>query len=61
MHLRIGPLACRAVALHGNAKVTTILTSYLGLYCRTMLQIDGTAARVIESPSSGADSNGART
>ncbi|MGH7233182.1 MAG: hypothetical protein ACREJU_17755 [Nitrospiraceae bacterium] len=32
-----------------DAKITTILTSYLGLYYKTMLRIDGTAARVVES------------
>jgi len=32
-----------------DAKITTLLTSYLGLYYRTMLRIDGTAGRVVES------------
>ena len=36
-----------------NAKITTVLTSYLGLYYRTMLQIDGIAARLIESQPGG--------
>jgi hypothetical protein len=40
-----------------NANITTFLTSYLGLYYQTMLQIDGTAARV-ESQPGGADGDG---
>ncbi|HJU05031.1 MAG TPA: hypothetical protein VJ692_07730 [Nitrospiraceae bacterium] len=32
-----------------DAKIITVLTCYLGLYYRTMLKIDGTAARVAES------------
>jgi hypothetical protein len=32
-----------------DAKITTVLTSYLALYYRTVLRIDGTAARVVES------------
>ncbi len=43
-----------------DAKITTALTTYLGLYYRTVLAIDGTAARVIESPSSGGDRDSAR-
>jgi hypothetical protein len=41
-----------------NANITTFLTSYLGLYYQTMLQIDGTAARVVESQPGGAGRDG---
>jgi hypothetical protein len=36
-----------------NAKITTVLTSYLGLYYRTMVHIDGMAARFAESSAGG--------
>jgi hypothetical protein len=32
-----------------KAKITTVLTSYLGLYYRTALHIDGIAARLVDS------------
>ena len=42
-------LKLRDANLLVDAKITTILTSYLGLYYQTMRRIDGTAARVVES------------
>jgi hypothetical protein len=44
--VRNNALALRDGNLLINAKVTTVLTSYLGVYYRTMVHIDGTAARV---------------
>ena len=41
-----------------DAKITTALTTYLGLYYRTVLTIDGTAARVVGSQPSGAGGDG---
>ncbi|WP_447598241.1 hypothetical protein [Nitrospira sp. Nam80] len=41
-----------------NAKITTVLTSYLGLYYRTMVHIDGMAARVVRAQIDGDSKRG---
>ena len=43
-----------------NAKIMTVLTSYLATHYQTMLQIEGTAARAVPAQPRGAAGDGAR-